>query len=345
MSLKVVIVAAPSRLPKDLFECISATGAEVSMYLSAETEAELLSICRDAEYIITYQGYFPFTPRVLRELPKCRFLQTLGIGYDALDVDVATEQGMGIINLRGFCVEELAEHAMALTLVCTRWVMVLHNRLKMGETVPPASDESVQHMSILKGKTMGLIGFGNSGRAMVPKARGFGMRLLAYDPYVNKAIFEEHDVASTSLDRLLEESDIVSIHANLTPENTHMIGLEQLEKMKRGAFIINIARGALIDEQALCTALSKGYLAGAGLDVTDPEPVPVDSPLLKFDNVIITGHNAGTSPESKARTSTLPAEELSRVMRGEWPLGLVNPEVKEKYIAKWGQMKEPQNYK
>jgi D-3-phosphoglycerate dehydrogenase len=343
VSFKTVIVAAESRLPEDLYDRISATGAEVFMYLHAETEEEMLSICRDADYIITYQGYFPLTPKVFKGLTKCRFLQTLSIGYDDVAVDTATEQGIGIINLSNFCVEELAEHAMALMLTCARWIMTLHNRVKTGNTVPPASDEAVQHMSILKGKNLGIIGFGNSGRAIVPKARGFEMRILAYDPYVNNQIFEELNVENVRLDRLLEESDIISLHANLTPENRYLIGMEQLKKMKRSTFIINIARGALIDEWALGTALAEGYIAGAGLDVTDPEPVPVDSPLLKLDNVIITGHNAGTSPESKARSSTLPAEELSRVMRSEWPLGLVNPKVKGKYVAKWGQMKEPRD--
>jgi len=341
MSFKISLVVDPARLPstnpQDLLKCVKATGAEVSMYTSAQTEEELISICHDADYVITFLGFFHFTPRVLRGLPKCRFLQTLSIGYDAIDVKVATEQGIGIVNLRGYCAEELAEHAMALMLACARWIMVLHNRVKMGRRGPPASDEAEQYMSILKGKTLGLIGFGDSGRALVPKAKGFEMRILTYDPYVEKSLCEKLNVNRCSLDKLLEEADFISIHANLTPESRHLIGLEQFKKMKRSAYIINTARGAIIDERALYTALSEGYIAGAGLDVTDPEPVPLDSPLLKFDNVILTGHNAGDSREAKARAATQTAEEVSRVMRGEWPFGLVNPEVKGKYMAKWGQ--------
>jgi phosphoglycerate dehydrogenase-like enzyme len=172
---------------------------------------------------------------------------------------------------------------------------------------------------------------------MVPKAKGFEMRILAYDPFVEKSSCEKLNVKMVSLDELLEESDFISIHANLTPENKHLLGLEQFKKMKRSAFIINTARGAIIDERALYSALSEGFIAGAGLDVTDPEPVALDSPLLKFDNVILTGHHAGDSPESKAASATQSAEEVSRVMRGEWPFGLVNLEVKEKYIVKWGR--------
>jgi D-3-phosphoglycerate dehydrogenase len=340
MSFKVTLIVParlPSGNPQDVLKCVRATGAEVSMYMNVQSEEELMSICLDADYIITFLGFFPFTPTVLRGLPKCRFLQTLSIGYDAIDVKVATEQGIGIVNLRGFCAEELSEHAMALMLACARWIVVLNHWVKIGGRVSPSSDEAEQHMNILKGKTLGLIGFGNAGRAMVPKAKGFEMRILAYDPFVEKSSCEKLNVRKVSLDELLEESDFISIHANLTPENKNLLGPEQFKKMKRSAFIINTARGAIIDERALYSALSEGFIAGAGLDVTDPEPVALDSPLLKFDNVILTGHHAGDSPESKAASATQSAEEISRVMRGEWPFGLVNLEVKEKYIAKWGR--------
>ena len=187
---------------------------------------------------------------------------------------------------------------------------------------------------------LGLIGFGLSGRAMVPKAKGFGMRILAYDPYVDRGVAGELKVEKVSLEQLLEEADFISIHANLTSETRHLIGLEEFKKIKRHAFIINTSRGPIIDEPALCTALSEGYIAGAGLDVTDTEPPPIDSPLLKFENVIVTGHNAGTSPEAYIAMWTLPLEQIARVIRREWPIGLVNPEIKEKYIAKWGRMSE-----
>jgi len=344
MSFKISLVVDPARLPstnpQDLLKCVKATGAEVSMYTSAQTEEELMSICHDADYVITFLGFFHFTPRVLRGLPKCRFLQTLSIGYDAIDVKVATEQGIGIVNLRGYCAEELAEHAMALMLACTRWIVLLNNSVKAGGPIPRPDYESDRHMSILKGKTLGLIGFGIAGRLMVPKGRGFEMNILAYDPYVDRDEFEKLNVNKVSLERLLEESDFISIHANLTEDSRHLIGLEQFKKMKRNAYIVNTARGGIIDEQALCTALSEGYIAGAGLDVTDPEPVPADSPLSKFDNVILTGHRAGSSLESYIIWGKQPAEEVSRIMRGEWPLGLVNPEVKDRYIAKWGKMSE-----
>jgi D-3-phosphoglycerate dehydrogenase len=345
MGFKVAIVSDLVMLSKNLPKNIEATGAESSIYTSGETEDKLISICSDADCIITSQGSFPFTPKVFKGLPKCKFLITVSIGYDAIDVPAVTELGIGIVNLRGFCSEELAEHAMALMLACVRLIVTLNNRVKAGQPVFRGIDEAGKHMTILKGKTLGLVGFGNAGRLMVPKARGFEMNILAFDPYVDKNIFKKLDVRQVDLDTLLAESDFISIHASLTKESRHLIGLEQFKKMKRSTYIVNTSRGGIIDGQALCTALSEGYIAGAGLDVTDPEPVPLDSPLKKFDNVILTGHHAGSSLESSIVWGMQPAEEVSRMMRGEWPIGLVNPEVKKKYMAKWGKMSEPRGVK
>jgi phosphoglycerate dehydrogenase-like enzyme len=161
---------------------------------------------------------------------------------------------------------------------------------------------------------------------------------LAYDPFIEPHVFEDLGVNSVTLDRLLEESDFVAIHASLNPTSFHLIGLDQLRKMKRTTFIVNTARGAIIDEHSLITALSEECIAGAGLDVTEFEPVQPDNPLLKFENVVFTGHRAGSSRESNVIWGIRPAEEVSRIMRREWPIGLVNPEIKEQYTAKWGSM-------
>jgi D-3-phosphoglycerate dehydrogenase / 2-oxoglutarate reductase len=341
MTFKVVMVIDYARAARDLPDRVKATGVDLTVYNSIENEDKLISICQDADYIISQQGLFPFTPKVLKSLPKLRFFQTLSIGCDALDFKTATEQGIGLINLRGFCVEELAEQAMALMLASARWVGVINTRMKMGKIVPPASPDANAHMSILKGKTLGLVGFGGSAKEMVPKARGFEMNILAYDPYVPDKVFERLNVKKVDLNTLLRESDFVSIHTGLSDETRHMISTEQFKMMKKNAYIINIARGPIIDEKALCAAVSEGLIAGAGLDTTEKEPVPADSPLLKFETILLTGHNAGNSPEARLNTAIFPVRELVRVMNGEWPLGLVNPEVKKNYIAKWGEMKEP----
>lgn len=341
MGFRVVIVANPKMLVKELPGNVKATGAETSLHTVAETEEELLSICADADCIITHQSYFPFTPRVFRELPKCRFLITASIGFDALDVDVATENNIGIVNLKGFCSEELAEHSMAFMLGGARYISIQNARIKSGRPTLRQADEEGRFMTVLYGKTLGIIGLGNAGRTLAPRAKGFEMKVLAYDPYIENEVIIKNGAIPVSLDRLLEESDFIAIHASLTPTSRHMLGHEQFKKMKQTAFIVNTARGAIIDENALFTALSEGRIAGAGLDVTEIEPVQLDNPLLKFENVIFTGHKAGSSRESGVLWGIRPAEEVARIMRREWPIGLVNPEVKKKYIAKWGNMKEP----
>jgi D-3-phosphoglycerate dehydrogenase / 2-oxoglutarate reductase len=338
MAFKVAMVMYRPMIVPEMLGHVKSTGAEISMNTDADTEEKLISLCADADCVITNQSYFPFTPKVFREMQKCRFLITASIGYDALDIASATELGIGIVNLRGFCSEELAEHAMALMLSCSRYIGVQNTRIKSGRPAVRQTDRAGQHMTILKNKTLGIIGFGNAGKALVPKARGFEMNILAYDPFIDVKWFEKFQVTPVSLDKLLEESDFIAIHADLNSTSLHMIGLDQFKKMKPGAFIVNTARGPIIDEKALLTAISEDYIAGAGLDVTDPEPMRSDNPLLKFDNVIFTGHRAGSSIESRVIWGIRPAEEVARIMRGEWPIGLVNPEVKEKYIARWGPM-------
>lgn len=341
MRFKVVMVVNPQMLVKNMPENVEKAGAEVSIHNTADTEDELISICSDADCIITHQGFFPFSPRVFQGLSKCKFLITASIGYEALDVPAATEQGIGIVNLPGFCSEELAEHAMSLMLASARFVVQLHNSIKAGGPIPRPAREPEEYMTILRQKTLGLVGFGYAGRLMVPKAKGFEMDILAFDPYVNQIVFKQMDVKQVDLDTLLENSDFISIHASLTEESRHLIGIDQFKKMKPKAFIVNTSRGGIINEEALCTAISEKYIAGAGLDVTEKEPVPADSPLFKYDNIILTGHRAGSSREGTVIWGLQPAEEVVRIIRGEWPFGLVNPEVKEKYVQKWGQLKEP----
>jgi len=188
----------------------------------------------------------------------------------------------------------------------------------------------------LSRQTLGLICFGNIARALVPKARAFGLRIIAYAPHVPRVLFETFKVESVELDQLLEESDFVSLHTALTPETKHMMGLPQFKKMKRTAYFINTARGELVDERALYTALSEGLIAGAGLDVLESEPPDQDNPLLKLSNVLITGHFAYYSEESREELFRWPWEEVVRVLRGEWPEGLINPQVKDQFCAKWG---------
>ena len=191
----------------------------------------------------------------------------------------------------------------------------------------------------IRGQTLGLIGFGQIARAVASKAKGFGLKILAHDPYVPAEVMEKMGVEAVELDRLLQASDFVSLHTALTAENRHMLGMQQFKLMKPTAYLINTGRGLLVDEEALYAALTQGDIAGAALDVIEVEPVKMDNPLLKLDNVVVTGHSGHYSDMAIANIRQRPAEDVSRIMSGEWPRGWINPEVELKFIARWGKTK------
>ena len=170
----------------------------------------------------------------------------------------------------------------------------------------------------------------------MPKAKGFGLKILAHDPYLEPEVFSEFGVERVELDQLLKEADVISVHAPFNSETKHMIGLEQLKKMKPAACLVNTARGPIVDHEALYTALSEGIIAAAASDVTEPEPINPDNPLLKLDNFIVTGHSAHANSAANPGLSQRPGEEIIRVVRGEWPVGLIDPRVKDKYRQRWG---------
>jgi D-3-phosphoglycerate dehydrogenase len=305
------------------------------------TEDEIIAAVGDADAVIAQATWQPFSRRVLASLSNCRFIISVGIGYDRLDTDAATEFGIMAANVPDFCLEEVSDHTMALILACTRRIVRLTEIVKQGgwrsATDPDIASELWPKMSRLRGQTLGLISFGRIPQALVPKAKGFGLRIIAYDPYVAPDRFQEFGVEQVNLDQLLRQSDIVSIHAALTSETSQLLGLEQLKKMKPTACLVNTARGPIVDHGALYTALRQGYISAAAVDVTEPEPIPPDSPLLKLDNFIVTAHSAHASPSSSAALPPRPAEEVIRVVKGEWPVGLINPQVKEKYRQKWAR--------
>jgi len=256
---------------------------------------------------------------------------------------VATELGIGIINNADYPIEEVSDHTLALLMASTRKIVNLNNLVK---GIKPASPQEKKaeiqdiwsKMIRLKDKTIGLIGFGRIARAVAVKSLALGMKVAVFDPYVTKEEIEKLGAAKSELADLIETSDFISIHTILTPETKHMIGMEQLRKMKDSAIIINTARGSIIDEKAMTIALKEGIIAGAALDATDPEPPAADSPLFGLDNVIFTGHSGHSSPESWAHRLNRPPDEVIRVMQNKWPVGLVNKAVKEKYEQRWGKM-------
>jgi D-3-phosphoglycerate dehydrogenase len=340
LSFKVVVTFYAPGIVPTYDELLTKLGAEVEKTFCA-TEEELISACSEADAAIALgiritPGYI-FSLKVIENLNKCRLIALTGIGYDNVDISAATEKGICVANVPYYCLEEVSDHAMALILACARKFYQLLPDIKSGKWSTQADYLSaLKPLHRLSGQTLGLIGFGNIARTLVPKARAFGFRIIAYAPHVPSILFETFKVESVELDKLLEESDFVSMHTALTPETKHMMGLPQFKKMKPTAYFINTARGELVDERALYTALSEGLIAGAGLDVLESEPPGLDNPLLKLSNVLITGHFAYYSEESREELFRWPWEEVARVLQGEWPQGLVNPQVKERFSVKWG---------
>jgi len=340
MSLKVVVTFfVPGAIPiyDDLLTKLE---AEVEKTFCT-TEEELISACSEADAVIAAgtritPGYV-FSPKVIENLNKCQIIALMSIGYDNVDVAAATEKGICVANAPDYCLEEVSDHTMALILGCSRKFYQLLPDIRSGKWSTQAEYSSaLKPLHRLSRQTLGLIGFGRIPRAIVPKAKAFGLRTIAYDPNLPNTMFKTLGVESVRLDHLLEESDFVSIHAILTPETRHMMGLQQFRKMRPSAYLINTARGELVDEKDLYTALSEGLIAGAGLDVLEAEPPNPDNPLLRLNNVLITGHFAYYSEESREELFRRPWEEAARILQGEWPHALVNPQVKKLFRAKWG---------
>lgn len=342
MKFKVVqVIDQPGSAVPDYGEMIRQAGIEVEFVkVNCATEEEIIAAAHDADAVIGVATFQPFSRKVMQGLAKCRFIMSLGIGFDKLDVAAATEYGIMAANVPDYCQEEMSDHAMALILACTRKLVKLDRTVKEGgwkaEADPDIQRNIWPTMSRLRDQTLGLVALGRIARRLVPKAKGFGMRIIAYDPYVDPDVFDSLGVEGIGFEQLLAESDIVSLHSALTDETRHMLGLEQFKKMKPTAYLINTARGGLVDQEALYTALTQGYLAGAALDVTDPEPMSADDPLLKLDNVVVTAHSAHASIPAFMTLLTRPGEEIIRVFKGEWPIGVLNPQVKENYAQKWG---------
>ncbi len=299
--------------------------------LSAQTEEEIIQACAGARIILTEGLFTPVTRRVLESLPDCRAVGRYGIGVDNIDVEAATDCGIVVFNVADYCVEEVADHAAALVLACARRVVILDRHVRAGGWDKPPLEHPLRRVGCL---TLGLVGFGNIGRHMVPRLQGFGMRILATDPYVDPRLAAEAGVELTSLERVLGESDVVSLHTFLTAGTRHLIGAPELQMMKPSAFLVNTSRGGVVDEEALIQALQERRIGGAGLDVTEEEPLGADSPLRSLDNVVLTPHQGSSSVESGEDLRRGVTEALSCMLQGYWPPFPFNRSVKPKYEFK-----------
>ena len=288
---------------------------------------EFLAAAADCDALLnTYAG--PITAADMAKMPKCKIIARYGIGVDTIDLDAATAAGIIVTNNPTYCIEEVAEHSMALLLSAARKITFYDRAVRAGAwAVPPG--KPIQRLA---GSTIGLVGFGNIARQVAVRAAAFGMKVLYADPFVKEGQFTEPG-AKVELAELYKQSDFISLHPPLTPQTRGMINDEALSSMKPNAVIINCSRGPVINTDALVRALDAKKIAGAALDTTDPEPLPNPHPLRGRENIIINPHAAWYSEQAMVGLQAGAPSEVKRVLSGEWPINVVNKAVKGKSRA------------
>jgi phosphoglycerate dehydrogenase-like enzyme len=284
------------------------------------TPDELLAALAGVEAVVA--GSEHYTAAVLAANPQLRVIARVGVGYDAVDLPAATAAGVAVTIAPGTNQGSVAEHTFALILGFTRHIPARHAALAAGGWN--------RLMSLpLRGKTLGLAGLGRIGKGVAARAAAFEMRVIAYDPVPDAAFCSAHGIEPVPFDRLLAESDFLSLHLPLTAETRHMIDGTTLARMKPDAVLVNTSRGGLVCEADLVAALRAGRLGGAALDVFEAEPTPADNPLRKLPNVVLTPHAAGVDARSLEDMARSAAEAVAALRRGEWPTEkVVNPAVR-----------------
>jgi len=258
--------------------------------------------------------------------PKLKIVSQMAVGFDNIDVNEATKRGIYVTNTPGVLTETTADFAWALLMAVARRVVEADKYIRSGKW------KVGWHPTMLMGRdvygaTIGVVGAGRIGSAVAKRAKGFNMKILFYDVFPRPDLEKELGAKQVDLETLLSESDFVSVHVPLTKETRHLINEERLRMMKKTAYLINNSRGPVVDEKALYKALTEGWIAGAGLDVFEQEPTPLDNPLLKLDNVVVAPHISSASYETRSRMAEMVAENLIAFFEGKTPPNLVNPDV------------------
>jgi D-3-phosphoglycerate dehydrogenase / 2-oxoglutarate reductase len=298
---------------------VSRAGAELRL-APQPTPESIVATAKEADALLV--TYAKITAEMIGQMKRCRIISRFGIGVDNVDLAAATRDGIVVTKVPDYCIDEVSDHAMALLLALVRKIPFSSARAHAGRWEMPA----VAPIHRLRGRTLGLVGFGRIPQLVAPKAKAFGLRVISYDPYVPKAVMDQAGVGQVEFAELVRTSDYISIHSPLLPETHHLFNADVFRMMKPSTFLVNTARGPVVDEAALARALDGKQLAGAALDVLEQEP-PVNSPLFGRDNVILTPHTSFYSVESLEELQTKAAEEVVRVLSGEAPRNPVNPEV------------------
>lgn len=303
-------------------EILGSVGASV---LEARTgaEAELVELASEVDGILTCWKHV--TAKVIRNAPLCQAICRYGIGLDNIDVQCATEMGILVTNVPGYCVDEVSDHAMAMLLALARGVGFYNQSIKAGSY----DLKSGTPLYRIKGKTLGIVGFGRIGRLLYRKALAFQLRVLVYDPYLRPGALEGHDAEQVSFAELLKRSDYISIHVPLSTETRHLFNLSAFQQMKPTAFVINAARGDVIEPKALLQALERRLISGAALDVLAKEPPDTGDTLVGHPRTIVTPHVAFYSEESLIELQETAAKQMADILSGRLPSFVVNPGVLE----------------
>lgn len=328
MSPKVVITDLEHGFIEPEIEVLSTIDAQVE-YHDCVTEDDVIRVGADADALLI--GFAPITRRVLAALPRCRIVARYGIGVETIDLEAATDLGVIVTNVPDFCLDEVADHTMALLLACVRKVLVLDRAVREGRASKGRSWDTVgiaRPIHRLSGQVLAIVGLGQIGRRVARRAQAFGLRVVAAaDPAVDPAEAAALGVSMEPLEEVLPLADVLTVHVPLTHGTRHLLSAARLALLKPTAIVINTSRGPVLDEAALIEMLRAGRLAAAGLDVFEQEPFSPDNPLRAMDNVVLTSHAAWYSEEALYDQKIKAAQAVVDALQGRVPRSVVNPAV------------------
>ncbi len=285
----------------------------------SKNQQKLIDLVKDADYVITQ--FSPVTAAVVQAMQKSKIIVRYGIGVNNVDLKVAASKNIPVCNVPDYCIDEVADSAMAMILDLARKISAHAYRIRSGKwelAVP------LRQVSVLNAMTIGIVGFGRIGRAVAARLKPFRAKVLVFDPIVNAAAIQAEGCTPAALDQLLRSSDLVTLHCPSNEKTKQMMNAATFAKMKQGAMLVNTSRGTLVQTDDLAAALESGRISAAALDVTDPEPINMDNPLVKMDNVIINPHIASVSPVAVTRLRTSVANIVAMAIKGERLPNVVN---------------------
>jgi D-3-phosphoglycerate dehydrogenase len=326
MTKRVIITDRPLPHVDEERRIVEEAGGDLDVH-DVRTRDELLSILPDTYVVMA--NLAGMDREMILGLEGTRGIVRYGVGYDAIDVEAATEMGIYVANVPGFCNLDVAEHTLGLLLSLSRKIPEFDSFVRGGKYVDTSGYKKHRPIPRLAGKTAGIIGFGNIGKEVARRMLAFDLTVLVHDPYLDMRTLGdlEERVQLTDLETLMGRSDVVSIHAPLNDETRGMIGREQLELMKETALLLNVARGGIVDEEELASVVKSGRIAAAAVDTLSSEPPPPDNPLLGMDKILVTPHIAWYSEESVMDLETMAATQAAQILRGDVPTNLVNREL------------------